>query len=329
MTTPRRGSRRPPLKVRNSERLSFTECRWKWNWAYNERLRPTTPNRYLRFGTIAHKVLELRYPPGKKRGPSPVDLWDRLYADELAEATAYGFRDEDGEWHEAGEIGHAMFSAYLDAFGEDDEYEVVAAEQRFSTRVAPGVYHVGTIDGVWRHRPTKRLLLKEWKTTSRPFVKHLGLDEQASTYWTYGPKWLKRKGLIAPDDELHHILYTFLRRAMPDARPKDQQGRSLNKDGTVSKQQPAPLFQRLPVYRGEVDRRNLHARVLAEIDEMTGCRDGRLAIYKSPSRQHCDGCPFRDPCEQHETGADYKLLLKTAYEQWEPYADHELVHEGK
>ena len=38
----------------------------------------------------------------------------------------------------------------------------------------------------------------------------------------------------------------------------------LNKDGSVSKRQPAAYFARVPVYRDAVDRQRMHERVVQE-----------------------------------------------------------------
>ena len=283
----------------------------------------------MRFGTIAHKVLEYRYPPGLKRGPASSLLWEQFFEAELKEAMAGGFRDDDGTWEELGETGDLLFAAYDAQYGADEDWFVISAEQKFKVRIAPGLFYVGTIDGVWRHRPTKRLHYAEHKTTGDIWTKHLGLDEQGSSYWTYGEGWLKKRRIIKPEETLHAIIYNFLRRARPDERPTNAAGQSLNKNGKVSERQPSPLFARLPVHREQIARDNLHHRVLGQAQEMEAIRRGDAQALKAPSRFTCLGCPFRDPCEMHEVGADYELLLRTSYEQHDPYSQYELNQDGK
>jgi hypothetical protein len=62
---------------------------------------------------------------------------------------------------------------------------------------------------------------------------------------------------------------------------------------------------------------------------MQAIREGRASLYKSPSRYNCSGCPFVDPCELHETGADYRPLLRAGYERYKPYSAHEIKEEGR
>jgi len=62
---------------------------------------------------------------------------------------------------------------------------------------------------------------------------------------------------------------------------------------------------------------------------MAACRTGQMPVYKTPSRMNCSGCPMRDPCILHESGADYRPLLKAAYEVYDPYDAHHIKEEGK
>jgi len=319
----------PNRLLRTSERSTFAGCRHRWFWSYEERLRPRKTASVMRFGTMAHRVLELRYPPGRKRGPASPLLWEQVWEEEEAASEDLGLWDEDGKVQDMAELGSVLFAAYDAHYGEDDEWEVLSAEQRFRVRIAPKLYVVGTIDGVWRHRPTKRLVFAEHKTSSEIWTNHLGLDEQASTYWTFGPEWLRKRRIIRKDDELSYVLYNFIRRAKPDDRPRNELGQALNQNGSVSMKQQAPLFARHPVYREEVSARNLRIRVLEQAKEMQMIRDGSLVPIKSPGRFNCPMCPFKDPCEQHEVGADYQLLLDTAFEEHDPYSTYELAREGK
>lgn len=306
-----------------------------WWWAWQEGYRPKVSGPALRFGTLVHKALELRYPPGIKRGPHPALSFEQLYEEELKEAMAFGFRDEDGEWNDAGTLGVAMLNAFVDEYGEDDEWRVLSSEQMFEVKLSNDangghpLYYVGTLDGVWRHRVSKHIILKEWKTTDQFWFKFLPLDEQAGSYWAFAPPWLRKHKILKAEEKLKGILYTFLRKSMPDERPRDSLGQSLNKDGSVSKRQPAPLFHRELVFRDEYDRRMIRARTLAQAGEMEQIRRGRMSVYKTPGRFTCAGCQFIGPCELHETGADYKPLLRSHYEVYNPYGAHEVREENK
>lgn len=314
--------------IRTSERRTFTSCRQKWYWSYVDRLRPRVAAPALRFGTLIHEALEARYPVGAKRGPHPAEAFEDLYQKELEDAFEYGFRDDDGAWMKAGDLGVAMMNEFVREYGEDERWEVVSSEQLFRVRMTPQVTYAGKLDGIWRDRDTGHILLKEWKTAAQFWFGHLPLDEQAGSYWAIAPPWLRKKGILKKGEKLQGILYTFLRKAMPDDRPKNEDGLSLNKNGTVSKRQPAPLFHREMAYRDTFDRNMVRARIIAQAEEMAMCRDGALAVYKVPDQRNCGGCPFLDACELHETGADYQPLLRAGFERYNPYSEHEVREEG-
>jgi hypothetical protein len=320
-----------PRKLRTSERRDFTSCRLKWYWAWERSLRQPVPGPALRFGSLVHAALEKRYPPGIQRGPHPAKTFAQLYEIELENAMAtFGWRDEDGTWQDAATLGEAMLNEFVKEYGKDAEWEVIASEQTFQVKAGPGLLYVGTWDGVWRNRATGQIMLKEWKTTDAFWDQHLNLDEQASSYWAYAPEWLRKRKILKSDAKLKGILYTFLRKKLPDERPQHPvTGERLNKDGSISKQQPLPLFKRVPVYRDSHDAILLRERVIAQHKEMELVRAGELLPYKAPSRWHCMGCPFQDPCELHEAGADFESVLNGAYVTEDLYAAHEVKHEGK
>lgn len=318
-----------PVLLRTSERTTFAKCRQQWWWGFVDAYAPKTDAPALRFGSLIHKALELRYPPGRKRGPHPARTFEDLYQQELQEAYKFGFRDEEGTWNDAGELGVALMEEFVRKYGRDEDYEVIASEQTFRVKLSPRLTYVGTFDGIWRHRPTKRILLKEWKTTSQIWAEHLPLDEQAGSYWAFAPPWLVKKGILDKGDTLAGILYTFIRKQKPDTRPRNRDGLYLNQDGTVSKRQPSPIFERHVALRDEYEAQMIRGRALQQSAEMQMIRKGELGLWKAPSTIHCKTCPFRDPCELHEVGADYQPLLKAAYKRVNQYDAHAIQEEGK
>lgn len=319
------------ILLRTSERSQFKRCRQAWYWAFEDGLKPQVAAPALRFGSLVHKAMELRYPPGIRRGPHPAETFERLYEEETKELSIMGFRDDDGKWEDAGEVGVAMMNAFVDEYGKDDRYKVLASEQSFQVEVLrnkkKGIrfVYVGVFDGVWQDRETGRLMLTDWKTAKAISTGHLTLDEQAGSYWAYGPEWMKQEGLLKNADlkNMRGILYTFMRKAKPDPRPKDDKGLSLNKDGTVSKQQPSPLFHREFVYRSEHDAQMLRERVLMEAREMEMIRQGKLGVYINPSPMNCGWCGYRDMCELRQSGGDWEEFRDAAMVKWDPYAEHE------
>lgn len=332
-------ARRAPKKkqkqvvlLRTSERTAFKRCRWAWNVTYNEQLKPKVSAPPLRFGSLVHKALELRYPPGIKRGPHPAITFQKLYNVELKQAqTKFGFRDDDGIWHEAGHLGVSMLEHFIEVYDKDSEWKVIQSELAFQVPIFENDTHqfvyVGIIDGVWQNRSTKELWLRDWKTARaipQGHGSHLTLDEQPGSYWAYAPEFLRARGILTPKQKLRGIDFLYMRKALKDGREQDNGGRYLNKDGSVSAKQPAPYFVRVPTYRTEAEIASLRERVLQEANEHALVRAGELAVYKNPSQMNCAGCGLRDACEIHEAGQDWRSILDSTFVPWAPYAEHEI-----
>lgn len=344
------------IYLRTSERGSYKRCRWQWDQAFNARIKPHVPGHALRFGDLVHRSLAAYYKPGVKRGPRPWLTFAKLYAKELETAERMGFRDEDGKWNDAATLGEAMLKGYHDLYHDaDSRYRVIASEATFRWRIRDPqtkrvlCVYVGTFDGVWEDLTDNMLIFPEHKTTGKMAKNwdHLEMDEQASAYWTYGPPWLRREGLITADDpqRFKGILYNFLRKALPDDRPQNADGLYLNQPtakelrefgedypGSVSKNQPSPLFMRPPmVYRDESHRRRQHQRVIDEAREMAMVRGGELPVIKNPGplyMPNCAGCPYRDMCTLHEMGADWEAMRDATMSEWNPYEAHDLDPHG-
>lgn len=337
--------------LRNSERSAFKQCRFLWDIAYNRRLKPIHAMPALRFGNLMHQALAAYYVVGVKRGKNPVDEFTRLYERDLQESYEFGFKDEDGKWNDAGELGVAMLTNYLNTYGKDEDWEVLVTEHPYRVVVnhplcaicgqeiyegdcsaqCPGpVYRpwfaqTGILDGVWRHRSKKdHTVVVDHKTAASISTSYLVMDDQAGSYWTWGVDYLWEAGLLKKGTKLNGMMFNFMRKAMPDERPKNEAGQSLNKDGSVSKVQPSPYFVRHYTWRDEYDRQMQRVRAMAEYAEMEKIRNGEATAYKSPGRMTCAGCWLLDACELHETGNDWESFLRQTTQTWEPYAAQEI-----
>jgi hypothetical protein len=320
------------VMLRTSERTSFKTCRQQWYWSYVERRTPKTPAKALRFGDLIHRSLAPYYKPGQKRGPHPSQTLHSL----LQESQEQGFvlRNEDGDWEDALDLGVAMLDHYVERWGGDPEWEILWSECPAEIDLTYArsrrylITYVCTFDSVFRdHSKNGQLGLLETKTTAAISTTHLPLDEQAGSYWAMAPLWLRQLGVLKPGRDIDFILYNFLRKSKPDTRARNSQGLYLNQDGRVSKKQPSPYFLRQPIYRSEIDRENLLTRIRMEAYEMDLVRKGKLPVYKNPRGtfpdQHCLSCPFRDPCELHETGNEWREMMEVTTTEWNPYEDHD------
>jgi hypothetical protein len=320
--------------LRTSERGTFKRCRWKWWLEYEARIKGrATPA--LRFGSLIHKSLASYYKPGIRRGPNPVHTFEKLYQAELIANEPFGVT-EDEKWIDAGELGPAMLQNYLNRYGKDEEWEVLVTEYPFRQLVRhpltndPWFWYVGILDGVWRYRPTKRSSIVDHKTATAIVPNYLALDDQATSYWTWGLDALYENKLLSRREKPGGMLYNFLRKSAPDDRPVNEHGEKLNKDGAVSKNQPSPYFARIPIYRDWNERESARTRSWFEFADMETIREGREGIepppeaYKNPGQFTCPGCWAFDICELHEIGQDWPEMLEMTTKPWDPYSEHEV-----
>ena len=324
-------------QLRTSERTTFERCRFLWYQNYVLARRPNIDRPPLRFGTLIHGALAAYYKPGKKRGPNPALTFERLYEADAKVAGEFGFKiEEDEVWADAAELGPAMLKNYVDHWGADDEWEVLATEYPFRLKIKHEIpfYYVGVVDGVWRHLPTKKVWMPDHKTTKgiERHPRYLLLDEQAGSYWVFGLEAIYRAGLIPRSTRLSGMMFNFLRKAPPDERPRDNGGNYLNKDGSISGKQPAPYFDRKSVFRDEKDRASVYDRVQKQWKQIYAARQSAATfgensdlIYKNATKFTCQGCSAFDICEAHEIKSDWEELMKATTQKWDPYAQHEVI----
>jgi hypothetical protein len=356
----------PQLLLRTSERSTFKRCLWQWERTYGDKLKPIQEHPALKFGTLVHAALEVRYPPGIKRGPKPAETFEKLFAAERKDAEHTWKMKVDDDWDDALGVGIDMLELYIEKYGRDEDWKVIQSEMTFKVPVyirresmplitddllrlagvtkaqaegkKPLFWYVGTMDGVWENRMDGGVRVQDYKTTGKDPTKEAAgkssLDEQGTAYWTWGVDFLIMKKLLKPRQlqELDGMLYTFLRKGKRDPRDQNAQGLYLNQDGTVSKKQPPPMFHRELVYRSEVERDKARERAVIEVLLMMAHRRGVLPIFKTPETGqmgHCGFCPVRDLCELHESGDDWRLMQRSSMAAWDPYDAHEIEEEGK
>lgn len=321
----------PVVLLRRSEVKLFKTCRWAWARSYMDRLTAIQVSPALRFGDLVHQALACWYVPGRKRGEHPAEAFERIY-DEAIEAGLRDFDirlDEDEKWHDARQLGIDMLNGYVAHWGTDKHLKVIASEMPAQVDVMSrqGKYmctFVLQFDIVVVDMERDQCGLLETKTAASIRTGHLGLDEQAGSYWAFAGEHLRNIKVLKPGQDISFIQYNFLRKGLPDERPRNELGHYLNKPskpvlrakvdelgltvaksatvevlaqalgatgidvsqlGEVSKNQPPPLFVRQKVYRDQADRDNIMFRIRAVAAEIAMVRAGKLPIYKNPGGQ--------------------------------------------
>jgi PD-(D/E)XK nuclease superfamily len=320
----------PPF-IRTSERTAFRRCPKRWWWAYREGLRPKAKAAdALWFGIGVHEALAEWYGEGFDRGPEPWLTFAEWVGEEIRYIKA-NLTERDREWFdepvyiEAAELGTAMLRNYVREYGDDENLEVLAIEQPFAIDLVKDDEVVATFvsrfDGVAIDHDSGLFVLLEHKTAGSIKTAHLPLDDQAGAYFAVASVVLRDQGILRPDENIDAIMYNFLRKSMPDVRPRNEQGAYLNKNGSVSKRQPAPPFVRELVERTPREVNQQLRRITDEVVIMNMMRSGELPVTKSVTDM-CPYCPFFTMCRMHERGGTAWMDFRDAeYTVADPYAD--------
>jgi len=281
----------------------------------------------LWFGIGVHEALAQWYDKGTKRGIHPADYFESWAGIEINFAKTYLDETFDEPvWVDAKELGTAMLEEYVDYYGEDPQWDVIATEQQFKVRILdkgkPVAYFTSRWDGVARDREDGLIYLLEHKTAAQIVTAYLELDDQGGSYWAVASQLLRSAGILKPDEHIAGIIYNFLRKSMPDDRPQNEEGLYLNKDGGVSKRQPPQSFKREPVERSPLEQATQIQRIADEVAVMNAVRAKTIPVTKTPTKD-CPRCPFWIPCNLHERGNQHAFheVMKANYRQEDPYKD--------
>lgn len=325
-------ARRRLEQVRAHERMDFKRCQMKWFWKWRKGLVP----RALKFaeldlGNWMHAALAAWYVKGTKRMAAPLahlveaESQAALFAGRQAGLPDYVLDKAD----ELSLLAVSMAQAYTDHYGDDPSVNVIAPEVPLEFTVPdfqgqPLAVHRLKPDLVYRD--ARGVWLMEHKTVGQITTDHLPIDDQARPYGAMAERALKRLGLMREGEVFRGITYNFLRRAFPDERPTDAQGRALNKNGSVSKRQPAKNFYRHTVKLTKAAKIITLNRIRAEVVEIatvTGLlRSGEITervLKKTPTKGCPRFCEYFAICTMQEEGTDTASAERTMYSRRDPY----------
>ncbi len=340
--------------LRNSERASFKNCPAQWNWGWNRGLTLAMPVKNAAwFGGVVHLALAEWYaPPGRAngfvRGRDPREAIEEGFKNEFTTISASPYFDEvaEKEYWNAAELGKIMMTAYLAEYGTDDSWEVLMPETRFNAKIpfnkrqasSPLAYWnligfprgpngfitklLGTFDMPIRDHKDGHVKVVDHKTTNKKEnIVWLEKDDQTGTYIAVSTGYLRKAGFIGEKEVVVGAIWNYLRKGKPDVRPTDELGRSLNKDGSVSKTQPSPLFWRIDLRRNNHNRLRQVSRIADDAEHMAAVRAGVLPVLKNPG-EHCGWCQFKELCAVDEDGGDTEQFIKDVFRVQDMYADH-------
>ena len=280
----------------------------------------------LWFGIGVHIALAAWYKKGTRRGQHPAKTFDLWCADEIREIRASREEwEEEPKYEDARELGIVMLDNYIDEYGRDRDWDIIAIEQPFKIRITrhgePIAIFMSAWDGVFRSKSDGLVYLLENKTASQISLAYLELDDQAGSYWAVASSWLRSKGILGPDENIAGIMYNFLRKTPGDDRPRNEGGAYLNKDGSVSKKQPPPPFVRHLVERSPRERKTQLDRLADEVAVMNAVREGVIPITKNTTRDCANFCEFFAACTLHERGSTnaFNEYVKHSFTKTNPF----------
>jgi diadenosine tetraphosphatase ApaH/serine/threonine PP2A family protein phosphatase len=362
----------PPIMT-TSERASLKRCPQRWWWEYRDGLRTTEVQKAYWFGIGIHLALARYYGNiGYKRNMDFIDVW-RTYCDEdeislVLKAAPDGF-SEDESWVDAKALGESMLLGYHDLYQGDPDWDMIHVEMPFQIGIPDPAdpdsdicIFNSTFDGVYRHKHDRKIRLQEHKTAKAITTDHLPLDPQAGAYWAVASIVLKHEGILSGKQRIDGITYNFLRKALPDTRPKNAEGYATNNPikqhyidainaaggdadakqtlaslqadaatlrlrvvGDVSKNQPPPLYQRDNVNRVPAERATQIDRIAGEAMLARAYDTGLLPLVKNTTRDCSWDCQFFNMCQLHEQQADWVDFRDAVFMKRDPYDRYRLL----
>lgn len=338
----------PPL-VRNSGLGDFGRCPWLWSKVWLEGIAPRRPPTWSIFGRAMHTALEVRYQIGTRRAPleQAQEAFLAALNGEIRKVGVDVFQEEYDRQERAAddsgksvklvaahELGPIMLAEFVASYHDDDEWEVIHREQPFQINVPypttwgrqwagkTMVVYCGTWDVLMRNRRTGQYWLWDWKTCKKlPSERSLEANDQAGSYVWVAREVLRHKGIFTAQDRIEGIIFQYLKKSLPDPRPRNAAGESLNQNGSVSLKQPAARFLRLPSYRSPEQIIRQARRVQTKAILMEQMRDDPDLIYKTHTHE-CERCILWDLCTAHEAGDDWEMLQEELFMVRDPFADH-------
>jgi hypothetical protein len=322
--------------LRNSERTDFRRCVWRWDARWNKNLVPielsTGP---LVFGSYGHLALAEYYGPGGyKRGRHPAETWDELtleYMDAVKnEATNYVDDDIEMTWSDARSLGHDILVNYVNEYGTDDAWEVLWVERPGKQLIPnpliknkPIVNYAYTMDLIIRdHSARGRVRFVDHKFVKSVQSRHLWIDSQNGGYLAIATHQMRQEGIISEREAVRDLIYNFVRKQRFPEKGRNKFGEWLNKDGSVSKRQPSPFFERIVVERTAKERNQQITNIGNEALAMKAYRNGKLPIIKNPTRDCPWDCQFFTLCQVHEAQGDVETTKKMIYREEDPYQEY-------
>lgn len=287
----------------------------------------------LDLGTWMHDALAAWYGVGTERIGDLAEHFRASADDAYAIASRAGAPEHVlTKAEELAVLGELVARAYVANYRNDPTVHVLGAEVplEFSIPNYRGnevaALHRLKPDLIYRENRSWNVWLMEHKTAASISTEHLVIDDQARPYGAMAERALRRAGVLSKKHVFKGVMYNFLRKSLPDDRPRNKEGKYLNKNGSVSKRQPPAQFVRKPVTLTRAARLLTLRRVQQETIMVTAVtmdlRTRRTIpedLPKTPHKSCPKFCQYFAMCAAEEDGADIREMQRTMYTRQDPY----------
>lgn len=275
--------------VSYSEISSFRQCPHKHMLGYRERWQTETRSPALAKGTLFHSVMEQHYTAVRRMQRGKV---------ERADLSAYIMKkispllwNEGGDQNEVQELVHWMYDGYVDHYGYDDDWEIIAIEHAAEVALPTLTGRKSQfklkvkIDLIARHKETEKLYVWDHKSgMNLPSDKELAIDDQFGLY-TWAMRQLGRK------------VWGSLYNAARTQRNKTE-GQTLES-----------RHSRTPLYRTDKELDIIAIEAYLTAKRAYAIKEG--LAERAPNTQDCKWkCEFLEPCLAGRKGMDERQFLK-------------------
>lgn len=276
--------------VSYSEVDTYRQCRLKHQLSYQERWRAEEEAEALTRGTLWHTIMEIHYSACKARREGD----RRAFGRSKEQIMRLLYDPVTGAQSEMQELLEWMYRGYVELYGADPEWEVVAIEQRFevwlpTARGTRSTFKLaGTADLIVRDFSAGGgLWIVDHKTCKNlPKGKDLDMEDQTGIY-----TWLMRQGLGL---DIRGAIYNF-------ARTQKLKTREMGMD---------ERFKRPLTVRVDKELDTMVGEIYQLMREAYGPRETEFAP-RSPDGERCGWkCSFTEPCLAARKGADLRMMME-------------------
>jgi len=326
---------RTPLLIRSHEIMDYKRCPKMWYWKWRLGLVPKEKSfGALDLGTWLHDALAhwyMNYAGKHRTGAALAVCFDHFALKAIDSAPAKTPQHVVDKAQELYKLGQAMLISYAKEYQGDRNWIVIGAEIPLEVEITDkndqtiGLYRL-KLDLAIRERTTGKIWIIEHKSAKTIRTEHLTIDGQARPYGALAEIAMRHVGVLSHTDVVEGILYNYLRKTMPDVREVDTKGLALNKDGTVSKRQPSPMFKRHPVTLTRRAKAVALKRIQRDVTMLTKLRNylvkHREFADRLPKTAHWScprWCQYFAMCELEEQGGKIDELRRGTFVRQDPY----------